>query len=99
MVVLDLKTSSQVYPEHFLQVGAYALALRAEGVAVERGLVLSPGGRAQAGGGPLGGGGGGLPGPPPGPRLPEGVQPLSTRLYHTFRASRSPLTTARLPSG
>jgi transposase len=31
--------------------------------------------------------------------LGEGTQPLSTRLYHTLRASRSHATTARLPSG
>lgn len=43
VVVVDLKTSSRVYPEHLLQVGAYALALKAEGVEVEGGLVLSLG--------------------------------------------------------
>ena len=41
VVVLDLKTSPRAYPEHLLQVGAYALALRAEGVAVEGGFVLA----------------------------------------------------------
>jgi genome maintenance exonuclease 1 len=40
LVVVDLKTSSRPYPEHFLQVGAYALALREEGLPVEGGLVL-----------------------------------------------------------
>ncbi|GAA5336033.1 PD-(D/E)XK nuclease family protein [Thermus hydrothermalis] len=40
LLVVDLKTSSRVYPEHLLQVGAYALALQAEGVAVEGGMVL-----------------------------------------------------------
>lgn len=38
---VDLKTSSRVYPEHLLQVGAYALALRAEGLSVASGLVLA----------------------------------------------------------
>ncbi len=41
LVVVDLKTSPRAYPEHLLQVGAYALALRAEGVAVEGGFVLA----------------------------------------------------------
>lgn len=41
VVVVDLKTSPRAYPEHLLQVGAYALALRAEGVAVEGGFVLA----------------------------------------------------------
>jgi len=40
-VVVDLKTSARVYPEHLLQVGAYALALRAEGVEVAGGFVLA----------------------------------------------------------
>ncbi|WP_243031425.1 CRISPR-associated protein Cas4 [Thermus altitudinis] len=40
LVVVDLKTSAQVYPEHLLQVGAYALALQAEGIAVEGGYVV-----------------------------------------------------------
>ncbi|MDW8018414.1 MAG: hypothetical protein RMI36_11375 [Thermus sp.] len=38
--VVDLKTSPRAYPEHFLQVGAYALALEGEGLPVEGGLVL-----------------------------------------------------------
>lgn len=41
LFVVDLKTSARVYPEHFLQVGGYAMALRAEGVEVEGGLVLA----------------------------------------------------------
>ena len=41
LVVVDLKTSARVYPEHLLQVGAYALALRAEGVEVAGGYVLA----------------------------------------------------------
>ncbi|MGC8876943.1 PD-(D/E)XK nuclease family protein [Thermus sp.] len=41
LVVVDLKTSARVYPEHLLQVGAYALALRAEGVEVEGGFVVA----------------------------------------------------------
>ncbi|WP_460170231.1 CRISPR-associated protein Cas4, partial [Thermus sp. FJN-A] len=41
LVVVDLKTSSRVYPEHLLQVGAYALALREEGLAVEGGFVVA----------------------------------------------------------
>jgi genome maintenance exonuclease 1 len=41
LVVVDLKTSARVYPEHLLQVGAYALALRAEGVEVAEGFVLA----------------------------------------------------------
>ncbi|GAA5337545.1 PD-(D/E)XK nuclease family protein [Thermus antranikianii] len=40
LVVLDLKTSPQAYPEHLLQVGAYALALREEGLPVAGDLVL-----------------------------------------------------------
>jgi genome maintenance exonuclease 1 len=40
-VVVDLKTSARVYPDHLLQVGAYALALRAEGVEVAGGFVLA----------------------------------------------------------
>jgi len=39
--VVDLKTSNRAYPEHFLQVGAYALALEAEGVRVDRGFVVT----------------------------------------------------------
>ena len=41
MVVVDLKTSPRVYPEHLLQVGAYALALREEGLEVEGGFVVA----------------------------------------------------------
>ncbi|MFM9421383.1 PD-(D/E)XK nuclease family protein [Thermus scotoductus] len=41
VVVLDLKTSLRAYPEHLLQVGAYALALREEGLPVDGGLVLA----------------------------------------------------------
>ncbi|GAA6732801.1 hypothetical protein YIM73518_25650 [Thermus brockianus] len=41
LVVLDLKTSPRAYPEHLLQVGAYALALREEGLPVAGGLVLA----------------------------------------------------------
>jgi len=41
LFVVDLKTSARAYPEHFLQVGGYALALRREGVEVEGGLVLA----------------------------------------------------------
>ncbi|BDG20215.1 hypothetical protein TthSNM11_24180 (plasmid) [Thermus thermophilus] len=41
LVVVDLKTSARVYPDHLLQVGAYALALRAEGVEVAGGFVLA----------------------------------------------------------
>lgn len=41
LFVVDLKTSARAYPEHFLQVGGYALALRAEGVEVEGGLILA----------------------------------------------------------
>jgi len=41
LVVVDLKTSARVYPEHLLQVAAYALALRAEGVEVAGGFVLA----------------------------------------------------------
>lgn len=41
LVVVDLKTSPQAYPEHLLQVGAYALALREEGLAVEGGFVVA----------------------------------------------------------
>lgn len=41
LVVVDLKTSARVYPEHLLQVGAYALALRAEGVEVEGDFVVA----------------------------------------------------------
>jgi len=41
LVVVDLKTSARAYPEHFLQVGGYALALRREGVEVEGGLILA----------------------------------------------------------
>jgi len=40
-VVVDLKTSPRVYPEHLLQVGAYALALREEGLEVEGGFVVA----------------------------------------------------------
>ena len=40
-MVVDLKTSPQAYPEHLLQVGAYALALREEGLAVEGGFVVA----------------------------------------------------------
>ncbi|MEZ0348514.1 MAG: PD-(D/E)XK nuclease family protein [Thermus sp.] len=40
LFVVDLKTSPRAYPEHFLQVGGYALALWEEGVRVEGGLVL-----------------------------------------------------------
>lgn len=38
--VVDYKVTRAVYPEHHLQVGAYALALRAEGYPVERGYIL-----------------------------------------------------------
>ena len=41
LFVVDLKTSARAYPEHFLQVGGYALALRAEGVEVEGGLIVA----------------------------------------------------------
>ena len=41
VVVVDLKTSPRVYPEHLLQVGAYALALREEGLEVEGGFVVA----------------------------------------------------------
>jgi genome maintenance exonuclease 1 len=41
LFVVDLKTSARAYPEHFLQVGGYALALRSEGVEVEGGLILA----------------------------------------------------------
>lgn len=43
LVVVDLKTSARVYPEHLLQVGAYALALRVEGLKVAGGFVLALG--------------------------------------------------------
>jgi genome maintenance exonuclease 1 len=41
LAVVDLKTSNRAYPEHFLQVGAYALALEAEGVRVDGGVVVT----------------------------------------------------------
>lgn len=40
LALVDYKITRAVYPEHHLQVGAYALALRAEGRPVERGYIL-----------------------------------------------------------